>query len=408
MIKNHYNSKWIRLGWGIHLCSLCFALWQWVAWDFDQYNDFHTFYTSARVFVDAVPNLYDQSQYGYFFRYMPLAPLCYLWTLPFSFHQAGILSCFLNFGVTLSTFYLTKKLVTNNPSRFSREKFSWFYAIYLAAPHHLDLYRMGQNTSFMLLLLVLAYFFFSEENHSHQFLGGLLFGFACTIKTTLLLWSPLLLLAGNIPWATRNNLKRGIQEGWHWVWQRKGRFVGFVLPLVFNIAIFWRYPTCWEGFYEVNLGETSHGYMDWTFSISNLFELAWGWDEYLVFVVGLCFSTILAVVLILRRRSDGWVLWSLITGIALALFYFASWGHYIILYGYFVVLEICRVEFEEKEWGIREYLLIAFVVNYLLGTGIDYIRHGLGHPITIVTPVTTFVFILYLFWYLLQSKESAP
>ena len=163
-----------------------------------QVNDFLIFYESGKIFLTDIENLYNQTNYIWDFRYLPLSTLFFI---PFTFLDFGLafilfncLNFILNILICLIMYKIIKIIRGQGHERDDKRSILYLSFYLMGVPHILN-YIYGQINLFVTFFILIALLIFiSYKKNSWQFVGSVILGISIIIKPTSILLIPFMLI----------------------------------------------------------------------------------------------------------------------------------------------------------------------------------------------------------------------
>ena len=161
-------------------------------------NDFIIYYNAGSIFYNDIENLYDQSQYLWDYRYLPLSAMFfvpfYLLGFVLGFIIFHILNLILNILICV-VLYKICVLVKGEDHEPDDKRIIIYISFYLVSAAQMFNYLLGQiNQIITLFILTSLYIFLKHDKIKYQFLGGLILGISILIKPTAISMIPFLLV----------------------------------------------------------------------------------------------------------------------------------------------------------------------------------------------------------------------
>ena len=295
-------------------------------------NDFIIFYNVGDIFLNDIENLYNQSNYLWDFRYLPLSALFFLPFSILSFDLAfvvfTILNVFLNILISI-ILYKVIILTRNRDHETDDKRVILYVCIYLMGLPHVLNYIYGQINLYITLFLLLSLFIFLKYKElKWQFIGSIILGISIIIKPTAIFLIPFMVILNFDLEKRKLNFdffKSGI------------RLVGVILPVLLNFILFSIYPSLWNGFLETNFTGSNPIALNFSFSITKLitnfcyfFNISF--NQALIFIaVTLIVGSLGFISFIFGRFENNSIIYGYALGIIIMLLvYFDSWDHHLL------------------------------------------------------------------------------
>ena len=297
-------------------------------------NDFIIYYNAGRIFYTDPNNLYDQSQYLWDYRYLPLSAMFFVPFYLLGFELGFIVFHFLNLVLNiLICVYLYKVcvLVRGVDHEQNETRIILYISFYLMSVAQMFNYLLGQiNQIITLFILIALYIFLKYETLKKQFLGGLILGISILIKPTAISMIPFLFVI-NLDFKRKKKLMIDFSISIL-------RFLGAVLPLSLNLIIFFLYPQLWEGFVETNFTGSNPVTLNFSFSITKIilnfcYVYNIPFNQLYVLIVVLSILTVIGFLIFILGKFDKQhsIIYGLTIGIiVLLLGYYDSWNHHLL------------------------------------------------------------------------------
>lgn len=229
-------------------------------------NDFLIYFTAGGVFYNDLNNLYNQDQYLWDYRYLPLSAVVFIPFYLLGFELGFIVFHFLNLLVNILICVILYKiiaLVKRGDHEKDDRRVILFICIYLMAVPHMFNYILGQINSFVAYFVLLSlYIFLKYEKLKWQFFGSFILGISIIIKPVALFMIPFLLVI-NHDIKQRKKIRFDILKS-------ALRLIGVIFPISLNLILFLLYPELWKGFVATNITGGNPLTLNFSFSISKL------------------------------------------------------------------------------------------------------------------------------------------
>ena len=143
---------------------------------FREQNDFLIYFTAGGVFYNDLNNLYNQEQYLWDYRYLPLSAVIFIPFYLLGFELGFIVFHFLNLVVNIlicDILYKLIALVKGKDHEKDDKRVILFICIYLMAAPQIFNYILGQINLFVAYFILLSlYIFLKYEKLKWQFFGS--------------------------------------------------------------------------------------------------------------------------------------------------------------------------------------------------------------------------------------------
>jgi hypothetical protein len=297
-------------------------------------SDFIIYYNAGSIFYNDIENLYDQSQYLWDYRYLPLSAMFfvpfYLLGFVLGFIIFHILNLILNILICV-VLYKICVLVKGKDHEPDDKRIILYISFYLLSAAQMFNYLLGQiNQIITLFILTSLYIFLKYDNLKYHFLGGLILGTSILIKPTAIMMIPFLIVINQKLSKSRkihiNFLKSAL------------RIIGAVLPASLNIILFLAYPKLWEGFVETNFTGSNPVTLNFSFSITKIvlnfcyvYNIPF-YQLYVLIAVLIVLTLIgLLIFLLCKFNQNSSIIYGLTIGIIILLLgYYDSWNHHLL------------------------------------------------------------------------------
>ena len=297
-------------------------------------NDFIIYYTAGRIFYTDINNLYDQNQYLWDYRYLPLSAMFFVPFYLLGFELGFILFHILNLIINIlicNYLYKVCVLVRGVDHEQNDKRIILYICFYLMSVAQLFNYLLGQiNQIITLFILIALYMFIKYDTHKRQFLGGLILGISILIKPTAISMIPFLFII-NLDFKRKKKLMIDFSISIL-------RFLGAVLPLSLNLILFFLYPKLWDGFVETNFTGSNPVTLNFSFSITKIilnfcYVYNIPFNQLYVLIAVLSTLTVIGFIIFILGKFDKQhsIIYGLTIGmIVLLLGYYDSWNHHLL------------------------------------------------------------------------------
>jgi hypothetical protein len=297
-------------------------------------NDFIIYYNAGRIFYNDIDNLYDQRQYLWDYRYLPLSAIFfvpfYLLGFELGFIIFHILNLILNILICV-VLYKICVLVKGRDHEPDDKRIILYISFYLISVAQMFNYLLGQiNQIITLFILTSLYIFLKHDKIKAQFLGGLFLGISILIKPTAISMIPFLLVI-NEKLSKRRKISINFPKS-------AVRLIGAILPASMNIILFLMYPKLWEGFVETNFTGSNPVTLNFSFSITKLilnfcyvYNIPFYQLYILIGVLSVLFILGFLIFLLGKFSNNSSIIYGLTIGIIILLLgYYDSWNHHLL------------------------------------------------------------------------------
>jgi len=308
---------------------------------FREQNDFLIYFNAGGIFYNDINNLYDQDQYLWDYRYLPLSAVFFVPFYLLGFELGFTIFHVLNLIVNIFTCIFLYKIcnfIKGKDHEKDDKRIIIFISFYLMAIPHMFNYILGQINSFItLFMLISLYIFLKYSDLRWQFIGSLILGFSIIVKPTAILMIPFLMFfRSNSGGSKKYQLNFFISLV---------RFIGIILPIATNLFFFIIYPELWEGFVRTNFTGSNPITLNFSFSITKLW-LNFCYIYNIPFnqiIVLICITVILTVLGLFfyiygsfdrsfnKNNQNNSILYGFIFGMLIILLaYYDSWDHHLL------------------------------------------------------------------------------
>ena len=220
-------------------------------------NDFLIYFTAGGVFYNDINDLYNQEQYLWDFRYLPLSAMFFIPFYLLGFELGFIVFHFLNLIVNILICDILYKIITlvkGEDHEKDDRRVILFICLYLMAVPHIFNYILGQINSFVAyFVLISLYIFIKYEKLKCQFFGSFILGISIIIKPAALFMIPFLLVI-NRDIKQRKKIRIDLLKS-------AIRLMGVIFPISLNLILFILYPKLWDGFVATNFTAVSYTHL---------------------------------------------------------------------------------------------------------------------------------------------------
>jgi len=228
-------------------------------------NDFLIYFNAGGVFYNDINDLYNQDNYIWDFRYLPLSAMFfvpfYLLGFDLGFIIFHILNLILNILICVLLFKIIK-FIRKEDHEQDDKRIIIYISLYLVAAPQMFNYILGQiNLYITFFMLVALYVFLKYEELKWHLFGSIILGLSIVLKPTALLLIPFLLVINY----DLNHRKLIFDFPKSFI-----RIIGVIFPISLNIIIFLLYPKLWDGFIETNFTGGNPLTLNFSFSITKI------------------------------------------------------------------------------------------------------------------------------------------
>jgi len=331
--KEYWEVKIFKLAFFIHIFYFSLSLILFFTVTHDK-NDFLTYFNVGKQVITNLPDLYNEANYDYPFRYFPISAFLFVPFYLLGYDWGFLVFQFLNLITNYFICILMVKciLVNSYNDEINKKRVILYVSIFLAFISHVFNYALGQINSFVaLFLLISIYIFLSKKSYLMEIIGGICLGIGIIIKPIAVFIIPFIILV-------KIELKKK-KLNFDFV-RSLLRLIGVIIPLSFNILFFVFIPDLWSGFLEVNFLGTTLETVNYSFSITRLVMNAFILNSvpigsFLIFLVIFSIIGILGIfIFLIRTNSQFDISHAFSFGLLIMLLvYFDSWDHHLIILG---------------------------------------------------------------------------
>jgi hypothetical protein len=295
-------------------------------------NDFLIFWKAGGVFLENTPDLYNQENYIWDFRYFPLSAVFFIpfYVLGYNmgFLAFQILNLILNVLISI-ILYKIIILVKGESHEKDDKRVILYICLYLMAiPHALN-YILGQINLFITFFMLLSLLIFlKKEGVLWELIGSFILGISIIMKPTALFIIPFLVIIHFD--LKEKKLKIDFSRS-------IVRLIGVALPIAANFIPFLLYPQLLDGFIATNYTGSNPLTLNYSYSITKnivnfcyLFNIPYRPLYILIVVVGIV--TIIGFLLFIVGNFNGnaAIYGFTFSIIIMLLGYFDSWDHHLL------------------------------------------------------------------------------
>lgn len=346
---------------------------------YQEKNDFIIFYKVGNIFINDIENLYNQTEYLWDFRYLPLSALFFI---PFSILNFQVAFVIFNFCNLILNFliciilYKIIMLIRNENHEKDDKRIILYISIYLMGLPHVLNYIYGQINLYITFFILLSlYIFLKYDEFKWQLIGSIFLGISIIIKPTAFFLIPFLIIL-NFDLERKklsfNFFKSAI------------RIIGVIIPVLLNFIVFLLYPTIWEGFLDTNFTGSNPIALNFSFSITKLitnfcyfYNIPFNQIFVLLGVIGILGGLGFIIFIIKRFEKDSIIYGYAFGIIIMLLVYFDSWDHHLLNLTPILILIIFNLPRESKITGSIKLSLFFFSFFDLAFVGIWYLIYPL-------------------------------
>jgi len=331
-LKRFWSSKIFKYAVFLHLFYFILSLIL-VLIVFKNQNDFLVFYKVGGVVLNNIQDLYNQENYLWNFRYLPLTGFFfvpfYVLGFDFGFISFHVLNLILNMLIC-TILYKIIILVKGENHEQDIIRVILYISLYLMSLPQMFNYVLGQINLYITFLIVLSlYIFLKFKSLKWNFIGSILLGFSIIIKPITIFMIPFLIII-NYNYSEKRfsceYLKSII------------RILGSILPLSLNVIIFIFYPNLMKGFLETNFSGDNSVDLNFSFSITKIiinicyfYNLPFN-QIFILSVVLIVVFSISFIIYIFGQFQQNSIIFGYFFGILVMLLgYFDSWDHHLLI-----------------------------------------------------------------------------
>lgn len=346
---------------------------------YQEKNDFIIFYKVGNIFINDIENLYNQTEYLWDFRYLPLSALFFI---PFSILNFQVAFVIFNFCNLILNFliciilYKIIMLIRNEDHEKDDKRIILYISIYLMGLPHVLNYIYGQINLYITFFILLSlYIFLKYDEFKWQLIGSIFLGISIIIKPTAFFLIPFLIIL-NFD-LERKKLSFNFYKS-------AIRIIGVIIPVLLNFIVFLLYPTIWEGFLDTNFTGSNPIALNFSFSITKLitnfcyfYNIPFNQIFVLLGVIGILGGLGFIIFIIKRFEKDSIIYGYAFGIIIMLLVYFDSWDHHLLNLTPILILIIFNLPRESKVTGSIKLSLFFFSFFDLAFVGIWYLIYPL-------------------------------
>ena len=331
--KEYWNVQIFKIAFFIHLFYFTLSLILFFTVLHDQ-NDFLTYFNVGKQVITDLPDLYNEANYDFPFRYFPISAYIFVPFYLLGYDLGFIVFQLLNLITAFSICVLMVKLISANSNieDLDKKRVILYISIFLSLIPHSFNYILGQINLFVTFFLLISIYFFKTKTSLYmEILGGICLGISIIIKPITIFIVPFVILLK----IDLKNKKIKID-----FFRSILRLVGIIFPLSFNILFFLFIPGLWNGFLEVNFFGSTPEIVNHSFSITRLVLNAiilYGIpvSSFLIFLVIFIIIGMLGIFIYFVRVNPQFDITHAFSFglIIMLLVYFDSWDHHLIILG---------------------------------------------------------------------------
>ncbi len=331
--KEYWEVKIFKLAFFIHLFYFTLSLILFFTVLHDQ-NDFLTYFNVGKQVITDLPDLYNEENYDFPFRYFPISAYLFVPFYLFGYELGFIIFQLLNLFTTyfICIFMVKCIMVKDNDIDLNKKRVILYVSIFLLLIPHSINYILGQINLFVAIFLIISiYIFLAKDTALMEIVGGICLGISIIIKPITIFIVPFVILMR----IDLKNKKINIK-----LFRSVLRLIGIILPLSFNILFFVFVPGLWNGFLEVNFLGSTPEIVNHSFSITRLVLNAiniYGIhiSSFLIFFIIFFIIGILGLFIYFIRVNPQFnTSHAFSLGLLLMLLvYFDSWDHHLVILG---------------------------------------------------------------------------
>ncbi|MFX1257133.1 MAG: glycosyltransferase 87 family protein [Promethearchaeota archaeon] len=337
LIKNRFLEIWklsviFRYAVLIHIFYFILSIFLFFEFYYEK-NDYIVFYKAGGIFFNDINDLYNQENYLWDFRYLPLAAVIFIPFYLLGYDLGFIIFHFFNLFLNILICIVLYKiiiLIRGEDHEKDDKRAILYISFYLMGLPHVFNYVLGQINLYVVFLILLSLLIFLKyDDLKWQLIGSLILGISLMIKPIMLFIIPFLIL---IKYDFKNkkldfNLHKSII-----------RIFGVLLPLLLNIIVFLRHPKLWEGFLTTNFTGTNPVHLNFSFSVTKLiinfcycFNIKF--NQLVIFIAVASFMGSLGfVIYIFRKYTQNSIVIGVVFSILIMLLaYFDAWDHHLLI-----------------------------------------------------------------------------
>ncbi|MBY9007755.1 MAG: DUF2029 domain-containing protein [Candidatus Lokiarchaeota archaeon] len=407
-LKELLKSKTFRISLFINLVYVIVSTFL-TLFIFRTQNDFLVYYDAGGKFLNDINNLYTYNpELSWQFRYFPLSALFFVPFYSMGFELGFITSQILNFCINILICVFIYKIILvikKNNIQLDKDRVILYISIFLISVPQFYNYILGQiNLYITLLILISLYIFLKKDNLIWQLIASSILGITINLKPITIFMIPFLIFLGY-------NYKR--KKFYFDIKRSLLRFIGVLIPVSFNLLLFFVYPSLWEGFIETNLLGEQPVDINHSFSITKL--IINGFDFLgsafnqlvIILIIFLIFFGIAIIIYIFRRNSENSLIYGYCLGIIIMLIvYFDSWDHHLLILTPILIIIISNLDNKlnaRKKYIFPSFIYFSFLS--LLFLGIYYLLINI-FPFNFVPTIFLIVILLGIYRHLLKNENN--
>jgi hypothetical protein len=327
----YWESKLFRVAFIVHFFYFALSIILFYTITYNQ-NDFLTYFNVGKQVITDLPDLYNEANYDFPFRYFPISAFVFVPFYLLGYDLGFIVFQVLNLATNYFICVLMVKCIKVNPNNdeISMNKVAMYVSIFLTFIPNAFNYILGQINLFVALFLLLSiYLLLTKDTIFSNFLAGIFLGLSITIKPIAIFIIPFVIpLTLDIK---AKQLKFDFKT-------TVVRLLGTIFPLVFNILFFLLIPGLWEGFLFVNFLGSTPTIVNHSFSVTrlivNAFYTSGMYISSLYIFIAVLFAIGITTIVLyfIRKNSQFNTSHAFSLGLlVMLLVYFDSWDHHLII-----------------------------------------------------------------------------
>ncbi len=299
---------------------------------FRNQNDFIVFMKAGEIFMSDPRILYNQDNYLWDFRYLPLVAIFFIPFYLAGFDLGFVLFNTLSLVLNIYTSVLIYKIalfVRHSDHEKNDDRVILYTCFYLMGVPHVFNYILGQfNVPFIFVILLSLYILLKKNQLKWQLVAGILIGLSIIFKPISLALVPFLLII-------QLNVK---QKKIIFDFPRSFmRILGVLIPSSLNVLLFYLYPEMFEGFMITNFTGASPIRINFSFSITKLiinfcyvYNIPFNQLQ-ILFVVGAIVAGVAFFAYLLGEPNQYKIIYGYVLGILIQLLvFYDSWDHHLL------------------------------------------------------------------------------
>lgn len=299
---------------------------------FRDQNDFLVYFKAGEIFYTDITQLYNQDNYLWDFRYLPLSAAFFVPFYLIGFEAGFVLFHVMNFILNILICLILYKIINvvkGEEHEENDDRVILYISLFLMGIPQMFNYVLGQiNIIITFFILLSLLIFLKSDKASSDFLASVILGITLILKPITIFIFPFLLI-----FKYRLEDKRIYAD-------LKGsliRMIGGVIPLGLNLIVFLLIPPLYHSFIHTNITGPSLARMNFSFSITRLLTNLFTMMEFpinhlIVFlVISIIFGIIGYLVYVIGNYGKYPLIYGYLFGmIIMLLSYFDSWDHHLV------------------------------------------------------------------------------